>query len=719
MIDRWARQARRRGALDDILAGAPLVLLIAAAAWRLAGVSTALAVVVVGMAILAVAALVRGRRFDRTWIVRRLDGMLPELEDSGDLLTIDRAGLGPLQRLQYDRVRSRLAAAAPDPRQAWSVRRIAIAWALGLLALTLLLLWPRAGALSPAHEGAAAPPGVPHLVGQRLHVIPPAYTGLPPRDLTSLDGQVPQGSRLEWTLRFTPRPGGAEMSVIQGQPVGLKPVGEDWSAGLTLDRSLLYRVVPRGAPATTPLHRLDAIADAPPQVTVLRPAQGLTLVTPGQKSWSVAFEATDDYGVSPEATLRLTFAEGEGEEVKFRERDMVLHGDGTARLRHFTAALDFASLGFQQGGDLVAQLVVTDNRAPAPQTTAGPSLILRWPAKVETMGEGLDAAVKKVLPAYLSSERQIIIDATQLLKERRALPAARFLARSDALGADQEGQRLRYSQFLGGEKEKAENALPISDDDDAPAAKPATAAKTPLPTGAAGTDTRAAPSGFGVEVDVLHDYGHAHDDTESSAVDPSSRVKLKLAVDQMFQAETRLRQGDPAGALPFAEKALAFIKEAQQAERIYVPHASSHTPPIDESRRLTGKRDGLQHGALELAPADAPDPVPAAAWRALGEAGSSDPAPSLASLEAWLRTDASRGVDALSFAAAIDAVRRDPGCVACRASLRALVWTALKPPPPHVARRPEAGVTGRRYLEALSGEPARRDREELSGERAR
>jgi hypothetical protein len=436
-------------------------------------------------------------------------------------------------------------------------------------------------------------------------------------------------------------------------------------------------------------------------VTVLRPTQGLTLVTPGQKSWSVAFEVTDDYGVAPEASLRLTFAEGEGEEVKFRERALVLHGEGTGRLRRFTAALDFASLGFQQGGDLVAQLIATDNRAPSPQSTAGPSLILRWAAPAETMGEGVDAAVKKVLPAYLSSERQIIIDAKQLLKERPGLTAARFLARSDSLGADQQGQRLRYSQFLGGEKEKAENALPTSEDDDAPAATPATTAKPSLPVAPA-----AATPGFGVEVDVLHDYGHAHDDTESSAVDPSSRGKLKLAVDQMFQAETHLREGDPAGALPFAEKALAFIKEAQQAERVYVPHASSHAPPIDESRRLTGKRDGLRRGALELAPADAPDPVPAAAWRALGEAGGADPTPVLNSLESWLRTDASRGVDPLAFAAAIDAVRRDPACAACRASLRGLVWTALKPPPPHVARRPEADAAGRRYLQALSGQPA-------------
>ncbi len=696
LIDLWTTQARRRSALDDALVGAPLVGLTAAAAWRLAGGPAALTLVVLGLAVLVIISLMRGRRLDRAWTVRRLNGMRPELEDSSDLLTVDRTSLGPLQRLQYDRVQRRLAEASPDLRPAWSVRRIAIAWALGTLAVLVLVLWPRAAPLAPAHEGEASAPGVPHLIGQRLRVVPPAYTGRPPHDLTSLDGQVPQGSRLEWTLRFAPQPAAAALEVVQGRPLKLKRGGEDWSAGLTLDRSLLYRVVPKGGSANSPLHRLDAIPDAPPQVKVLRPAQGLTLVTPGQKTWSVAFEATDDYGVAPEATLHLTFAEGEGEQVKFRDRNLTLHGDGTARRRQFTTSLDFATLDFKEGGDLVVQLIAHDNRAPSPQAAVGPSLILRWPAKVETMGEGLDAAVKKDLPAYLSSERQIIIDAHQLLNERRSLKAETFLARSNRLGADQQGLRLRYSQFLGGENEKAENALPISDDDDAPAAK----AGAPPPAAVA-------TSGFGVEVDVLHSYGHAHDETESSAVDPSGQSKLKLSVDQMFQAETHLRVGDPAGALPFAEKALAFLKEAQQAERVYVPHASATPPAIDESRRLTGKRDGLDGGDLALAPADAPDPVPAAAWRALGEAGAVDVASVLTSLEAWVRTHAGGGVDPLAFEEAIDAVRRNPACTACRASLRGLVWTALKPPPPHVARRPEPDAAGRRYLEALQGAPDR------------
>jgi hypothetical protein len=55
----------------------------------------------------------------------------------------------------------------------------------------------------------------------------------------------------------------------------------------------------------------------------------------------------------------------------------------------------------------------------------------------------------------------------------------------------------------------------------------------------------------------------------------------------------------------------------------------------------------------------------------------------------------------LGVAADIDAVRRDPHCAACRRALRARLWTALRRPPPHVARRTQADAAGVRYLDAL------------------
>ena len=110
------------------------------------------------------------------------------------------------------RVAARLGDAPPHPGSDWPWRAVAAAWITGLAGVVAAALWPATvdeGALAPAREGGAGAPGVPRLTGQRLTVMPPGYTGLPPRALDLLDARVPEGSRLEWRLRFAPQPAGA------------------------------------------------------------------------------------------------------------------------------------------------------------------------------------------------------------------------------------------------------------------------------------------------------------------------------------------------------------------------------------------------------------------------------------------------------------------------------------------------------------------------------
>src|SRR5690606_12658820 len=105
---------------------------------------------------------------------------------------------------------------------------------------------------------------------------------------------------------------------------------------------------------------------------------------------SVAFEAEDDHGLGA-ARLRITRATGSGENIESQERQLPLRGCGDARRRRYTHAFDLASLGLVPGDDLIVQLVVSDRRSPSPQTTRGPSVILRWPPEVGTQASGLDA----------------------------------------------------------------------------------------------------------------------------------------------------------------------------------------------------------------------------------------------------------------------------------------------------------------------------------------
>ena len=554
-------------------------------------------------------------------------------------------------------------------------------------------------------------PGVPRLVAQRLQITPPAYTGLPPRHEGTLDAKAPEGSRLHWTLRFDPQPASAALVFHDGERLALVREGTDWTAHRTLAKSTLYRVVAAGTEAQPPsrLRRLDAVPDRAPEVKVLAPDRGLSLVAPGQTHWRLAFEARDDYGIAGAATLKLTLAKGSGENIDFSERSLVLHGSGPATARRFTASLDLAGLGMAVGDDLIAQLSVQDNRAASPQPAQSPGLILRWPADLGEESTGLDGLVKKVMPAYFRSQRQIILDAEGLLKQKRGMPAERFGKRSDEIGVDQRILRLRYGQFLGEEAEGAPQPPPTNDAEDEHSdedghADEGAAAHDGHDHGAA---TSAAGAGFGREADVLEAYGHTHDHAEAATLlDPETRATLKRALDQMWQSELHLRQGHPEQALPFAYKALDYIKQVQQATRIYLARVGPELPPIDETRRLGGDRSGLAPRALGplAAAANDADSAPAQAWRALADAPGADATADLDALERWLRRNEARLPQALDLFAALDRVRSEPGCRDCRRQLREWLWSAVPQPPAQAPRRAAPDADGRRYLDALRAE---------------
>jgi hypothetical protein len=698
LISRWSGPARRRALLNDLLLVLPIVATLAALAWRGGGLPLGAALLALGAGLGLLIAWRRAARFDRQWLVRKLDGSRRDMEDSAELLFADPQTLGGLQALQRERLFDRLEAGSPDALAAdWSRRPIMVAWIVAAVVVVAAATWPRGEdrpvVLSPSAERVPAVAGVPRLVGQNVRIIPPAYTGLPLRDEPRLDVRAPQGSRLEWTLRFEPEAEVPALVTLAGAKLELRRSGDVWIASRVLDASFLYRVDPAaGRGPVPPLHRVDAIPDAPPSIRVVSPAESLSMVTAGQRSWTPAFAVTDDYGVAANARLRITLAMGEGENITFTEREIAVTGSGSPRDRRFARRLDFDALGFGPGGDLVVQLIVRDNRSPRPQEVRGPSLILRWPSAGAAEGSGLEGMVNTTLPAYFRSQRQIIIDAEALVAQRRRLTADRYLERSTGIGGDQEILRGRYSQFLGGESE-GEPELPTSDgaeahsDDD-------------------GHDhgARTAPSTFGAPEDVLAQFGHPHDDSPAASLDPETRELLRQAVDAMWQAEVELKQGHPDLALPHANRALNFIKEVQRATRIFLQRVGPELPPIDATRRMTGKREGIESRRLPIAPVEAADGPVAAAWRALGQGPDAVRGPiAFGDLERWIEANADRLPDPLALSGALDAVRRDPDCDACRQRLRALLWTAMERPPANLIRRRPADEAGARYLGALEG----------------
>ncbi|MBN8262924.1 MAG: hypothetical protein J0L59_11415 [Xanthomonadales bacterium] len=542
------------------------------------------------------------------------------------------------------------------------------------------------------------------IAAHAITVQPPGYTGLPARRETTLSLKAPQGSMLHWRLRLSSPRARAALAFTDGRRMPLAQADGEWTAMLRLQASALYRIeidgrVPEGKP-----HRLDAIPDRPPQARATEPTQALGQAAPRQRRWPLRFLASDDYGVVADATLQITTARGSGENVAFQQREMRLRGSGPATARRFAHDLDLAALELEPGDEVVARLVVRDNRSPQPQEAHSPSLVLRLASAREVQASDLEASIKRVMPAYFRSQRQIIIDAEALLKQQRTLDAATFVKRSDAIGVDQRILRLRYGQFLGEESEGDPTPPPTND---APANTHAEADHDDHEGGAATPTADAAPA-FGDARDVLSEYGHTHDHAEAATLlDPQTRATLKQALDQMWQSEGALRQGQPSQALPHAYRALGFIKQVQQAERIYLARVGPDLPPVDASRRMTGKRDGLASRTTTLPAADRDDDAIAALWQALADA----PAPAapidLAALQRWMAAHPARVPDPLALQSAIDVLQRKPACAECRAELRGLLWPLLRPPPAAVPHRKAADAQGQRYLDALDEEARR------------
>lgn len=694
-LDRALRGARWR-VVSNVLATSllPLAgLLVLVSRWSIAAT-----IAVACCAVMAIAALLlwRLRRYDRSWLARRLNALRRDLDDSAELIWNADSG-SALRTLQRERVLARLTdTELPDLRPPFARKLAGVGAMVGMLFASLALLPAQHWSLSRAGSAADAAnqPGIE----ARLTITPPAYTGVSESVERSLEARVPENSQVEWSLRFTQTPSAVALLFHDGSRLKLQRKGERWIGAKTIAASSLYRVDAKGIAADDTLYRLDAIADRAPEITVRAPDKTLSVLDAAQPQWDLSFEARDDYGLG-DAELSISLAQGSGESIKVTQQTQVLKGEGNAHERRYTRRLDLKELGFGQGDDLIVRLSVSDNREPEPNRARSASFILRWPPEASSESAGMEGLVRQTMPAYFRSQRQIVIDTEALIAEQGQLSAPDFAKRSDEIGVDQKLMRLRYGQFLG---EESEGGGGEHHHDDPHAASAETKAEAP------GHDEHETPQPgepkSGSDMEILHEFGHAHDIKEAATLlDDATKALLRTALNEMWDAERQLRTAQPAAALPHENRALEAIKQVQQSTRIYLARVGQDLPQVDMTRRLTGERAGLVDPPSPTAAAATPATVPASAWQAL-ERGQ---APDVDALQAWLREHAAEAPDALALIREAERLRRDPSCAECRAALGAQLWPLLPPPPTALQPRTVPDAQGVRYLQALPSESAR------------
>jgi hypothetical protein len=467
---------------------------------------------------------------------------------------------------------------------------------------------------------------------------------------------------VEWCLK---QPAGAPETIelSDGQTLQAGAACARWTA----NESIFWRW--RGARYT-----LKVLPDQAPEIVVTQPNEIVKELARDASQAAMAVSVRDDYQVK-QATLHLTLARGSGENIRFSDRELPIPSGRDPRRRDRSKNWTLQDLGMEPGDELYFFVRATDNAAKA-HAVQSPTYTLRLPAPPADDEQDVSALPVMVKPESLRSQRQIIIDTEQLIADMRAkkMDAATVRERSETIAADQGALRRRYGQFLG-----EESTLFGKEDHD--------------------EDHGGGGNSGGKPQDVLHEFGHAHDQAENATLfDEATKKVLRRALAAMWDAENALRAITPKTALPPEHKALDAIKELQQSERIYLHKTAFAPPPIKEDKRMTGDMAGAASKRREQSAA--PDGVPAELRELVRALAGDGPLPALWTRTAhdWVRERIAAEEQRLAAQRAIQDVA--DGCLACRPVLRAWLRGAVHDAPvllqatPKVETRFERAVRG-------------------------
>jgi hypothetical protein len=500
-----------------------------------------------------------------------IDAAVPEMEDSALLLAQAEA---PLAQLQRQRLLARLGAALPPQRlRAIAFARVRFGWPWLAGSLVLAgLAWGAHAMQQPAAApttamGAASPAAAVARAALTVTLTPPRYTGIAPSTNAPRDLQAPAQTVVAWCLK---EPGAAPETIelSDGQSLQAGAACARWSAA----ESVFWRW--RGSRYT-----LKVIPDQPPEITITQPNEMVKELPRDARGAAIAVTISDDYRVQ-QATLHLTLARGSGENIRFSDRELPIPAASDPRRRSWQRDWTLADLGMEPGDELYFFVCASDNAA-TPHAVQSPTYTLRLPAPPSEEEEETSALPMLVKPESLRSQRQVIIDTEQLVADMRdrKLKEPEVRERSESIASDQAALRRRYGQFLG------EESTLFGEEEH-------------------GHEEHG-------KQDVLHEFGHAHDQAENATLfDEATKKILRRALSAMWDAEKALRAIVPKTALPPEHKALEAVKELQQSERIYL-HKTAFTPPaIKEDKRMSGDMADtastrrVQDAANDVVPAD-------------------------------------------------------------------------------------------------------------------
>ncbi|MES2374469.1 MAG: hypothetical protein V4557_17970 [Bacteroidota bacterium] len=505
-------------------------------------------------------------------VARFLNRSYPPLEESSELLLKDPTSLNLLEQLQVNKTREAIQHIS-QPSLFNKKIKVSLITLVSTVIICLLLSFlfnnfqRRASSTVVVNSDkimTKLPVGVS---AASIRVTPPAYTQKRAYEQTTFDLHVEEGAAIHWRVSTIVPVKNLQFIYNDSSAVSLHPVNGEhtvWQMDKLVSHPGFYQLKIDGT--VSELYKIEIVKDFAPVITIHSP-KPTTVIDYGEPALvNLHAGVTDDYGVK-DVSINATVAKGSGEGVKFKQQKLSFGTSFNSQQLQYQLQkiIGLPALGMEPGDELYFYITAIDNHAQEKRSDIF-IVSITDTARLMSMDGLLNGVNLK--PDYFRSQRQIILDAEQLLREKDTASAENFKNRSNNLGIDQKLLRLRYGKFLGEEASSNEDNV--------------------------GDNGLGNPADFGNAGVILDAFTDHHDNAEDATfLDPETKKQLKAVLTEMWSSELQLRIFKPQDALPYAYKALRLLKALQQSSRAYVAKTSIKTAPIKLEKRLTGKLEKI------------------------------------------------------------------------------------------------------------------------------
>ena len=527
------------------------------------------------LSVLAIFLLRTHWKISKDDVARYINRSLPQAEESTQLLLRPKESLGFLEQLQVRKLEGIVTSLTSLNPLKGDLKRALIIFLLALSVVASIFFFfinsnNSVKAVNEATAFFSTKPEVKpaEIASIKITTIPPGYTGKPERGQDRFNMVVEEHATVVWELETSLAVNALQLKINDKAWLPMQVVNAaktKWKVQKNITQPGFYQVQVNNK--LSELYRIEMIKDKPPVISITSPTTGTVIKSGQPRQFILSSILSDDYGIK-DARIFATIASGNGEAVKFKEQQIAFNNfsQGT-RNSQLQQLINCRALGMQPGDELYFFVRAIDNNN---QQTRSDIMIVTLEDTAQLMSmDGLVMGLD-IKPEFFRSQRQIIIEAEQLIKDRDTISIQNFNTKSNDLGIDQQLLRLRYGKFLG---EESNTEIGGDHDDHSKDAAPV----------------------FGDANAVLEQFSHKHDIAEDATFfDPETKKQLKATLNEMWKSEAKLRLYKPAEALPFAYNALRLLKDLQQKSRVYVAKTSSKTTPLQpKEKRLTGELDKI------------------------------------------------------------------------------------------------------------------------------